>query len=204
MERAMTMVDDSAPPIINAILNRQSATRYREECPPQAVIRQLLDVAVTAPNHHLNQPWRFVVLAGEERARFGDFLAERLAHKLDDPNSAQSRMLLEAERRKPLHAPVLIVVAAVRTDHPKALRIEDVASTAAAVQNIILAAPTFGLVAFWRTGKSAEDPRVMEFFGLSEADDIVAFLYIGYPDRVRAMHPRAPASKHTTWCGWSE
>lgn len=206
MDWAMTTatIEEGTNSILSAILKRPSVTKFHAECPMQNAIQQLLDAAVLAPNHHLNQPWRFVILAGQARERYGDLLAERLVAKLENPNSPQSHALLEAERRKPLRAPVLIVVAAVHTAHPKALRLEDVAATAAAVQNILLAAPSLGLGAYWRTGKSATDPRVKRFFGLGEADDIVAFLYVGYPAGVRAPIARKPAKEQATWLGWNE
>lgn len=198
-----TTIEPASNSVLVAILNRESVTKFNAECPSQEAIQQLLDAAVMAPNHHLNQPWRFVVLAGQARDRYGDLLVERLTIKLDDPDNPPSHAILEAERRKPLRAPVLIVVAAVRTNHPKALQIEDIAATAAAVQNILLAAPSLGLGAYWRTGKSASDPRVKGFFGLGEADDIVAFLYVGYPAGVRAPIARRPAKEQTTWLGWN-
>lgn len=204
MDRASTTVtnEEGADSILGAILNRWSVTKFQIECPPQNAIQQLLDAAVLAPNHHLNQPWRFVVLAGQARDRYGDFLADGLLANLEDPGSPESLALLEAERRKPQRSPVLIVVAAVWTAHPKALRLEDVAATAAAAQNILLAAPSLGLGAYWRTGKSAVDPRVKRFFGLEEADDIIAFLYVGYPAGGRAPIVRKPAKEQTTWLGW--
>lgn len=204
MDRVVTTltIEEGAHSTLDAILNRWSVTKFQAECPPQNAIQQLLDAAVLAPNHHLNQPWRFVVLTGHALDLYGDLLAERLTVNLENPSSPQSIALLEAERRKPLRAPVLIVVASVRTSHPKALRLEDVAATAAAVQNILLAAPSLGLGAYWRTGKSAEDLTVKSFFGLAEADDIVAFVYVGYPAAVRAPIPRKPAKERTAWLGW--
>ena len=189
-------------PILDAFLRRPGVAKLREDRPPRALIQKLLDAAVLVPNHHLSQPWRFIVLAGAERERFGQFLADRLKRNLDDPATPQAQAMMEAERRKPLRAPVVIVAASVRTDHPKAMPVEDLCATAGAVQTLLLAAPALGLAGFWRTGEPAYADDVKAYFGLKPDDDIVGFVYVGYPESLREPNVRAPAAEKSTWLGW--
>src|SRR5262249_47718769 len=105
----------------------------------------------------------------------------------------------QAERQKPLRAPVVVFVAAVADDHPRAMEIENVAASAACAEHILLAAPALGLGAFWRTGDAAYSPEVKQHLGLTEADHIVAILYVGYPSASRAPMARADAAEKTTW-----
>jgi nitroreductase len=64
-----------------AIMTRRSVPKTTSEELDRAVIERLLEAGVRAPTHHLTQPWRFVVLAGEERRKLGDAWAEAEAHR---------------------------------------------------------------------------------------------------------------------------
>lgn len=188
--------------VLDAILNRVSVTQVAPERPPRALIERLLETAVMAPNHHLNEPWRFVVLAGTAREELGEVLARRSARLAAEPHGPAALAQQDAERRKPLRAPVLIVAAAEHGGHPHALEVEDVASVAAAAEHVLLAAPALGLGAFWRTGDAAYDDEVKAFLGLRPTHQVVALLYVGYPIATRAPKPRAAVADKTTWRGW--
>jgi nitroreductase len=188
--------------VLEAIHNRRSPTKFRPEPPPKELIEQLLEAAIRAPNHYLNEPWRFFVVAGEARQRLGEVFAEVARSKLADPTTPQGRSALERERQKPLRAPVIIAVATVRTEQARALEIEDIEATAAAVENILLAAPALGLGAYWRTGDAAYDPKTKEFFGLRPQDHLASFLYVGYPETWGPVTPRTGIADKTTWLGW--
>jgi len=51
------------------IRNRRSVLVYEERPVATDLVAELLDAAVWAPNHHLTQPWRFVLVVGEGRTR---------------------------------------------------------------------------------------------------------------------------------------
>src|SRR5581483_4163116 len=82
------------------------------------------------------------------------------------------------ESQKPLRSPVLVVVS-TRTDSDPVVAAEDFAATAAAVQNLLLAASARGYAAMWRTGDIAYHPAVKSYLGLDPSDRIVAFVYLG-------------------------
>ncbi len=185
-----------------AIMTRRSVGKVKKGRPPRESIERMLDAAVRAPNHHLTEPWRFFVLAGDAREELGKVMADALREKLDDPEGEIGRTQVAKEAEKPLRAPVLIVVAAKRSDNPKIVPIEDIEATAAAVQNLLLAAHGLGLGAMWRTGDAAQDPLVKKHFGLGEEDHIAGFVYVGYPDVDAGPSRRAPASEKTEWRGW--
>ncbi len=187
---------------LEAISSRRSVGKVRAERPPRELIQRLLEAAVQAPNHHLTQPWRFFVLAGKAREEMGKMMATTLRRKLPDLDSNQSKELLDRELQKPLRAPVLIVVAAKKSDNPKAIPIEDLEATAAAVENLLLAAHDQGLGARWRTGDSAYDPEVKQFFGLTEEDHLVGFVYVGYPDQPAQPRDRPLNPGIVQWRGW--
>ena len=47
------------------------------DCPPTpSEVRPLLEAAVRAPNHHLTEPWRFIVLTGQAIEDLGEAMGE--------------------------------------------------------------------------------------------------------------------------------
>jgi nitroreductase len=186
---------------LEAIATRRSIGKVRPDRPPRDSIEKMLHAAVQAPNHFQTEPWRFWVLAGAAREELGRVMAEALKEKMEDPESEESRVLLSKEAEKPLRAPVLIVVGAKRSEHPKAVPVEDFAATVAAAQNMLLAAHDLGLAAMWRTGDPAYDPNIKEFFGLGAEDQLVGFFYVGYPAIERGLREREAGDK-AEWRGW--
>jgi len=54
----------------------------------------------------------------------------------------------------------------------------------------------------WRTGDAANDPYVKQWLGLESGDQIVAFLYVGYPVIPRLERTPITFKEKTTWSGW--
>ena len=184
--------------VFETIKRRRSIGKLTEQVPTPAQIKQILEAATHAPNHHKAEPWKFFVLAGKARKELGEITANSLAER--QTNVPQP--VLDKERNKPLRAPIVIAVAAEYPTQPRVLAIENIEAAAAAVQNMLLTAEELGLTAVWRTGEAAYDPNVKRWLGLSTEDCIVAFLYLGYP-AIQAMErqPQAADSK-TVWLGY--
>src|SRR5258708_7539947 len=189
--------------VFEIIKQRRSIGKMTEQRPTREQIERILEAATHAPNHHLVQPWKFFVLAGTARNELGTIMAESLAAGMEETTGQKAQAILDNERKKPLRAPVLIAVAAEYPQEAKVVEIENVAATAAAVENMLLAAEELGLTCMWRTGDAAYDPKVKQWLGLSEKDHIVAFVYVAYSAIPhREHHPQSVESK-TTWLGWT-
>jgi nitroreductase len=192
--------------VLEAIRTRRSVGRVREDAPPRELIEQLIEAAVLAPNHHETEPWRFFVLTGRAKEEFGLALGEaakrRWGSREIDP--AKLALIAETELVKTRRAPVLIVAAVKHAGDDPVVRFEDLAATAAAVENLLLAAHALGLGAQWRTGEGAYDAYVKAHFGLTADDEIAGIVYVGYP----APDRPAPRERHrnhadkTEWLGW--
>ena len=180
--------------VFEAIHARQSLGNVKTDAVPRAEIERLLEAAVQAPNHYKVRPWRFVVVGGEARNRLGEAMAQGLRRR--SPQVTEE--LLEKERAKPLRAPVIIAVGADRPSEPKILEIENICAAAAACENLLLAAVGDGLAGYWRTGDAARDPEVKALLGLDE-QELIAFLYLGYPEAAAAKRERPGFDDRTTW-----
>lgn len=186
----------SAP---EAITGRRSVGRVQPDPIPRELVAELLEAAVRAPNHHLTEPWRFVVLAGDARGAVGEAHARAVARLR--PGLPEAGLAKEAARL--LRAPVVVAcVVRPSADDPIAAR-EDRDAVAAAVQNLLLAAHGRGLGGMWRTGAMVDEPEVREALGLEPGDAVVAFVYLGRPG---AEEPpptaRRPVAEVTDWRGW--
>jgi nitroreductase len=160
---------------IEALLRRYSARALQEPAPDDAALGLILESATRAPDHGRLRPWRFIVIKSEDRARFGELLADHLRRT----KSAVSDEALERERRKAFRAPMIIVVAAVVGGDGKIPAIEQILSAGAAAQNLLHAAFALGFNGAWKTGGAAYDDAVKAALGLEPKDAIVGFLYMG-------------------------
>ncbi len=164
--------------VFEAIYGRQSMGKMKPDDLPRELVEQLLAAGVQAPNHYKVRPWRFIVLSGSARERLGDVLVESLKSRF--PEIPEEGLL--KEKNKPLRAPVLIAVAVDKPSEPKVEEVENICATAAACQNILLAAHALGLAGMWRSGGPVHDPLVKEFLGVELDQKLIGFLYIGWPE----------------------
>ena len=160
---------------IKLLLERASAVRLQDPGPTQEEIDTMLRCALRAPDHGRLRPWRFIVISGGDRARFGALLADTLKGR--EPDSTPE--MLGREQRKALRAPVIIVVAARIKATEKIPAIEQIVSAGAAAEHIMLAAQALGYGAMWRTGAPAYDERVKEELCLQASDAIIGIIYVG-------------------------
>ena len=167
---------------IDALLTRRSARALTEPAPDAGALELIFAAAARAPDHGRLRPWRFILVRGPARARFGALLAEQL--RRTHPQIGEES--LQRERLKAFRAPLIIVVAAHCDPAVKIPVIEQTLSAAAAAHAMMLAAFALGFNAMWKTGAAAYDAPVKEALGLEPADAIVGFLYFGTESGERA------------------
>lgn len=185
--------------VIEAITNRRSINKINQDEPPRELIEKILQAGNWAPTHHGTEPWRFYVITGESRRKLGEVMANLRRADLGDPNSQESKIILESEAKKPLRAPVIIAVGVLPSDNPKVIEIEEFESAGAAVQNMLLAAFSLGLGTKLRTGGAAYSDKVREFLGMHPRERIIGFIYLGYSDAVSPTSSRGPVTEKTKW-----
>lgn len=161
------------------LLTRASNGKLREPGPDEATLRAIVQAALRAPDHGLLRPWRLQVIRGEARARLGEVMREALSRR--DPSAPHEA--LDKEQRKPLRAPVLVIVSACVRPNPKVPAIEQVLSAGALAHGLLLATHAHGFAGMWRTGPSAYDEHVKRALGIPAQDAVVGFLYLGTPSQ---------------------
>jgi len=183
---------------LQLLLSRESALKLEAPGPDRAELDAIFESAVRAPDHGRLRPWRFVVIEEDKRAQFGGVMADCL-HRHQPDASAE---MLARERDKAMRAPVIVAVAAHIQRGHKIPEIEQLASAAAAAQNIMLAANALGYGAMWKTGAPAYDATAKSALGLAPDDDVVGFIYLGKQVGAGISAPRPTPSDHVVvWQG---
>lgn len=190
----------TTPDLLDAIRSRRSIGKCSDVVPERVLIEQILEAATWAPNHKQTEPWRFVVLAGEARESLGDAMGRAAAASKDDEDAA--RAAYEKAVNKPLRAPY--VIAAYAVPDPALPRVESIAATAAAVQNMLLAAHALGLAAMWRTGDPVFSDEVRAFLDVPEDAEMLGTIYVGYPNMVTPVRQRRSVDEVVEWRGTPE
>ncbi|TMC21382.1 MAG: nitroreductase [Chloroflexi bacterium] len=194
-----TVMSATSASLFEVIKRRRSIGQVTQEEPTREQIERLLEAATYAPSHYVTEPWHFFVLTGAAREEFGAVMAAALRLHMEGAIDDKAEARLWKERNKALRAPVIIVVTIPKAQQLAGNLIENIAATAAATQNMLLAAEEMGLATIWRTGDAAYDPLVKRWFDLTPDDHIVGFVYIGFPQITRPTRVPTHFSMKTTW-----
>lgn len=163
---------------LELLLTRRSvkANDMVEPGPNAEQIQNILAAAHRVPDHGKIGPWRFVLFSGEARSKFGAVLRERFAEL--NPDASEKLLTFESERFN--RAPLIIAVVASPIEH-KVPEWEQILSSGACCQNMLLAAHAQGFAAQWLTEWYAYDEKIAEALKLKDKEKIAGFIYIGSP-----------------------
>lgn len=171
---------------LDALLNRVSAPRLLDPAPTAEQREVLFAAALRAPDHGQLRPYRFLTIEGDARNQLGEILAQAVQAQAGDVTQAA----LDKARAMPLRAPLVVVVVARLQEHFKVPKSEQLITAGCAAHAIELAAYAQGIGAVWRTGELSYAPLVAEGLGLTEGEEVVAFLYLGTPQNELRTAPK--------------
>ncbi|SFL33177.1 Nitroreductase [Paenibacillus sp. 1_12] len=185
--------------IWEAIRERRSIGRVKQDPIDREQIELLLEVAAWAPSHHMTEPWRFFVLTGEGRGVLGQAYADIATEDAQGLEPEELESIRSKSRAKAFRAPLVIAIAVSPSTSPKVNRMEEFAAAHSAAQNMLLAAHALGLGAVWRSGDPMYHNRMKQAFGLTESEELVGLIYIGYPDMRQPIGKRESYASKTVW-----
>ncbi|MCL4506748.1 MAG: nitroreductase [Chloroflexi bacterium] len=177
--------------VSDAILSRRSIKKFRPDPVPADVLDRALAAGLWAQNHHLTQPWRFIVLGPQTHRALAAANADVQLEALGSDGDAEARGKLRALAEGKFMSKPRIVVVTYHLNPDAQERREDFAATCCAVQNIQLAAWDIGLGMQWSSNVMTRHPRTYALLGIDPtAEEIVGFLYFGFPAEVPQARPR--------------
>ncbi|MBL8589517.1 MAG: nitroreductase [Methylobacteriaceae bacterium] len=154
--------------------------------PDAGQLASLLEIAARVPDHGKLAPWRFIVFEGEARERAADILAELT--RADRPQATAEE--IANERKRLTAAPLVVAVVSKAAQHPKIPVSEQILSSAACCQNLLIAAQAMGFGAAWLTNWFAFDRRFLDRIGLAAHETITGFVHIGTRTQAIEERPR--------------
>jgi nitroreductase len=212
--------------MLEFIKSRRSIRVFEQEMPSRAVIQECLEAAIWAPNPTNQQPWEFIVLAGEKLAKVNACIEQHFFERMQGSDPAD---LPEAcEKRKDEIMETLSRVAErddinSATFFEKMLRFFDAPvavlflhyardndsykyGTAAALQNFLLAAHARGLGTCWLGVVTICREDIKALLEIPDDKTLLGGVAVGIPVKDSALNtferPRVPVDELTTWYGF--
>lgn len=163
--------------------------------PDPASLQAMLQAAIRVPDHGKLVPFRLLLIQGDARLALGHYMAARSVQRNPD-----NEAMIEKDRARFSHAPVIVSVIARPQAAPKVPEWEQLLTAGSVCMNLLHAAHALGFGAQWLTAWMTEDRPLAEYLGLAADERIVGFIHIGtpkmdVPDRERP----ALASLLTEW-----
>ena len=164
--------------VLEAIKGRRSIRAFKSQAVSTEIVERLIDAARWAPSAGNIQPWEFIIVRNPEIKR-------NLA------KAALNQSFIE-------EAPVVIVVCAdeIRSSQGYGVRgktLYCIQDTAAATQNIHLAAYSLGLGTCWVGAFNEEEAR--KILGVPQGVRPVAIIPVGYPAEKPSARNRRPLNQ---------
>ncbi|MCL4494171.1 MAG: nitroreductase [Firmicutes bacterium] len=183
--------------LYEGLITRRTIHRFRPDPVPDSIISRMLEAAVQAPNHHVTQPWRFVVVKGHSLHKLADYRYAVALEKAHKQNRPHAQRIAEQAREDFASLPAVIAVIQILADDIFRQQ-EDYAAVSCATYAMMLAAWDHGVGTYWGTGGITRYPPALQLCQVKDNERIVAFVRVGYPHDVPHV-PRIPAEDKTSW-----
>lgn len=149
----------------------------------------LVQLACLAPNHRLNEPWRFRLL---QRSGIQNWIKS-----LENNISSQEILPLQKAIKVLEGAGAVIFVTHVQDKNPLVDK-ENYAASCAAIQNILLGAAALKLESFWSSNRVMTHPQTFKFLEIPDDEAFVGGICLGHGDRPPAK-PRKAIEAIASW-----
>lgn len=211
--------------LYDGLMTTRAMRRFSDAPVDVEVLEAILRAAQQGPSGGNIQPWQFVVLTDPgDRAWIGDLygrayrryeaalLAGLPPFRTDADREAWERTLRASRHLADHLGEVPVVVLVCMPDISMTVVDEEgeldvgtpYASVYPAVQNLLLAARSFGLGGAITTVHRIHHDEVREHFGIPDGQQVVALVPLGHPTGRFGVAPRRPAEKVTHWGRWGE
>lgn len=189
------------PAAVNTLIQYRRSVfpkEYTGEKVDDAIVRQILENANTAPTHKLTEPWRFMVFTGKGIGKLAEFQAacyQSVTTAKGIYDESKYKGLLE----KPHLSSHIISVAMKRDARKSVPELEEIGAVFCAVQNMYLTATAYGIGAYFSTGGITFFEEAKPFFNLEPEDKLLGFFHIGHTSMPPRKSVRKPVDSKVVW-----
>ncbi|MEO3993863.1 MAG: nitroreductase family protein [Desulfurococcaceae archaeon TW002] len=192
---------------LETVLSRSSVRWFKSDPVPDDVLLKILEAGVRAPNAGNSEQWFFIVVRDTEvRKKLHNLLLE--AHEFYATQALKTPLppdkvvkWVQRIREGMYLAPTYIAgyIDLRKTTHVEGLieteKVFAVQSVAAALENMLLVAHTFGLGAVWIGVPLLLKGKFDELLKPPEKCDLQGIIALGYPAEFPRTRPRKPLSE---------
>ncbi|WP_100637070.1 nitroreductase family protein [Marinomonas sp. ef1] len=162
---------------IDALMTRRSYSRgsLLQPAPNRAELAQILQTAMTVPDHGNLKPWRFVVIQGQGMRDLEGLL--RSIYDGEVENEEYFQRFIEEIINTPM---MICVYSAINQDTSVSVLDQQLAG-AAACEHILLAAHAMGFGGIWHSQET--DDALRQMLQMGEEDQVLGVISLGTPKR---------------------
>lgn len=183
-----------------SIKSRRSVRIFLDKAVSDRDLESILNAANQAPSAHNQQSWRFIILKGKKKNELVNLITEKAADF-----TKPSTTLLRLASRSIASAPVVIAIANTgqlisrgtelfKVEKQTAkdfFRIMEIQSSAAAVQNLLIAATSLGLATVWLGVLILIKNDILRLLGEPEGE-FMAVIPVGYAAKLSPSPKKQP------------
>jgi nitroreductase len=163
-----------------------------------AVVRQMIENAIWAPNHKLTEPWHFVVYTGEGIQRLAKAQSD-LYKKVTEADGTYKEDRFQNLLTKPALSSHIIVVGMKRDAKKSLPEWEELGAVFCAIENMYLTATAYGAGCYLSTGGVTNFEDAKALFGLGADDKLLGFMHVGVPKGDLPDSRRKPLEEKMQW-----
>lgn len=181
--------------VLNAIHFRRTVNQnsFTDQDISQEDLLTILEAANAAPTHKRTQPWRFVVFRKEGLERLGTELA-RIYKSITPPEKYAEATEQNMAKKATMSNVAIAIVVNYTGDVPEW---EELAATAASVQNIWLASHSLNIGGYWATPGLIN--HLGGFLNLEENQKCIGIFYLGHHNAEAREPARTPIQDKIRW-----
>ena len=184
----------------NSIYNRRSIRKYLDKQIAQELIEQIIDAGRMSPSAKNRQPWKYIVLGGENKLEFLKCMWKGILREENEnsllPNSKNGLADAKNTWNIMMQAPILIAVLNNNGKNPfdmvdadsRFVEICDTLSIGASIENMLLTATEIGLGTLWIANTCYAYKELTEY--LETTQQLVGAIALGYADEKPIQRPR--------------
>ncbi len=153
---------------------RRTTKLFLKRAVSKSLVRDAVEVARWAPNHHLTEPWHFYSFGKQTIAKSIELIRDIAAETKDEK-------LAEFKAESAAKIPGWLLVTC-RKSGDELRQQEDYASCCCAIQNLTLYLSEAGVASKWTTGLITRDQRFFDLLDIDPDEEfVVGLIWYGYP-----------------------
>lgn len=184
---------------LEMLTSRVSVDEVIEPAPPREELQEILQTAMSAPDHGKMRPWRFVLIEGEFRKKFADMMGKAMASQKHPVPEEK----IEKRQKKFSTTPLIIAVGMHLEKDAKIPLVEQQMAAAAATMNVMNAFYARGYGALWISGDMTYNKKIRKKLGFAAPHQLAGYILVGTPAQPLPTDRKRPSvSKYIqSWTG---